>query len=236
MQPLKILIIEENDLTAMTLASAQEAMPNSNISVVFGTGARLKDVMQCTKGVTLCVKSGVLLRAGLINMPPLATLANYPICISRSAVFLDHPQQAHTYGLAGIEAHKGMVDTSVFVINPSLWPHTPQQDRGALRDMPKLVMPRYMNHKDDPVLLDCLTAWSALQYGMLGLGAGINNYTSVYLRGSAAPIEMYGYPLELALPYIEDLPPRLKDRVAKVANKTQVVAGKLRTGLQQFFG
>ena len=232
-----ILILEENDLTAMTLASIKAWAPEAKVSVVAsnGQGTRLKSAMQCTKNVTLCLQSGVLLQSELIFMPPMATLERYGICLSRENVFIDHPAQGHIYDLMGLTAHKGVMDTTVFCINPASWPEVPKVDKGALRNVRKLVMPRYMNHKADKAL-EAVSAWGSLQYGMLGHGAAINNYTAHYLRGHATPNEMYAYPLELALPYVDDLSPSIKDRVWRLATRAKTVGGRLRTGLQSFYG
>jgi len=231
-----ILILEENDLAAMTLASIKAYAPKSKVAVVScdGEGSRIRTALQCTNKVTLCVQSGVILQSGIIYMPPMARLSSYSITISRAHVFIDHPRQSHIYGLMGLEAHKGVMDTSVFFINPERWPETPLVDRGAMRDKKKLVMPRYMNHKADAAL-EAVSAWGALQYGMLGHGAGILNYTQHYLRGYATPNEMYGYPLELALPFIDDLQPTMKDRVWRLGSKAKTVGALLRTGLQTFY-
>ena len=252
-----ILILEENDLTAMTLASIKQYAPDALVTVVAsnGAGSRFRTALRATTtsrlhkntyshltkaGVssnnypTLCLVSGALLSAQIINMPPMATLMRYNICLSRQYVFVDHPAHSHIYGLMGVAANKAVMDSSVFVINPSEWGAIPASDAGVLGGLKRITMPRVMNHKAD-VGIKAVSAWGALQYGMLGHGAAINNYVAHYLRGQATPNEMYAYPLELALPHIEDLAPQFKDRVWRLGKRANVVAGRLRHGLQGFF-
>lgn len=252
-----ILILEENDLTAMTLASIKQYAPDASVTVVssHGAGSRFRAALLATKPShssknlprhltkadvssnnypTLCMVSGAILSAQIINIPPMATLIQYSICLSRQYVFVDHPAHSHIYGLMGVPANKSVMDSSVFVINPSEWGAIPRSDAGILGDIKRITMPRVMNHKAD-VGIKAVSAWGALQYGMLGHGAAVNNYVDHYLRGQATPNEMYAYPLELALPHIEDLAPQFKDRIWRLGKRANVVAGKLRHGLQNFF-
>jgi hypothetical protein len=120
----------------------------------------------------------------------------------------------------------------VFIINPEPWAVAPDSDTGVIETVKKLWMPRYMNHRTDGVLREAMGAWHALRYGILGLGAAVHNYVPLYLAGRASPAEMYGYCLEFALPYVDFLPVSARNRVYKLAERTRIVAARLRSGLQ----
>lgn len=232
MSHLDLLVIERNDLTALTVESAKHSWPDMRVTVVQAGPSRINTALVEASGLTLVVEGGVILTPNIKNVPSPEVLKKYHLAVSRAQVFVDHPSQSHTYGLLGYRPNRGRVDLGVFIVNPDPWSVVPQSDEGFLDSVKKLWMPRYMNHRTDIVLREAMGAWPALQYGIMGLGAAVHNYVPLYIAGRASPVEMYGCCLDFALPYVEKLPKSSKDRVYKLARKTQIVASRLRNGLR----
>ena len=87
---------------------------------------------------------------------------------------------AKHYNLVDTPMNKGIIDLSLFIINPFNWHRIPAKDKGILPNIKKLFMPRYMNHRDDPIFKEqTINCSDALTYGVLGESACIYNYIDI---------------------------------------------------------
>lgn len=229
----KILIIKRNNLEMLTVNSIRKNMPDWDYEVVPFNKGYIRTALENTDELTLCVRSGIILNVQEGDMPGPELLDDYHIAISREGVFTDNKRNKHIYGLIGNKLHKNAIDLSVFVINPSKWDTIPDTDKGILAKVRRLRMPRFMNHKCDPIVAKSITGKSAIEYGMLSCQASIHNYISVFLNGKANGNEMMAYALELALPFLKGVPEKERIKVEAVASKTQKRMAKLRNGLAE---
>ena len=92
-------------------------------------------------------------------------------------------------------------------------------------------MPRYINHKSDPILDSCIGSYEAFKYGMAGETAAVYNYLPHLLSGKATPIETFAYCFDKLADYVDGLPEHRKTQVLKLAEKTRIRASKLRKAL-----
>jgi len=201
-------------------------MPSWSFKVVPYEGGFIQTALKNTTGITLVVKSGVILDVRDGDLPHMELLSKYDICLGRSGVFSDHPKHSNAYRLMGSDIGIKHLDLSVFIINPALWSAIPASDAGVLKTAKRLRMPRHMNHKSDMLIKDSLSGKIAMDYGMLAEKASVFNYVDVFEKGSANGNEMFAYALEKALPFADDLP-----SVKKLAKQTLVRAAKLRVAL-----
>ncbi|HCD67670.1 MAG TPA: hypothetical protein DEQ56_04245 [Bacteroidetes bacterium] len=230
----KILIIKCNNLEALTINSINKNMPGWQYKVVPFKDGYIPTALNNTNELTLCVRSGVILNIQEGDMPGPELLDDYHIAISREGVFTDNKRQKHIYGLIGKDKiTKKAIDLSVFLINPSRWDVVPLSDQGVLGQVRRLRMPRFMNHKSDPIVAKSISGYVALDYGLLSCQASIHNYIPVFLKGEANGNEMLSYALELALPLLDGLPEKERLKVEAVASKTHKRMAKLRNGLAE---
>lgn len=231
----KILIIKCNNLEALTINSIRKNMTGWIYKVVPFNEGYIRTALENTDEITLCVRSGVILNLQEGDLPGDDLLSDYPIAISRDGVFTDNKRQKHIYGLIGNPLTKKAIDLSVFIINPDRWDVIPEKDTGILGGVRRLRMPRFMNHKSDPLIEKSISGKVALDYGMLSTQASIHNYIPVFLKGKVNGNEMLAYALELALPLLDGLPEKERINVEAVASKTQTRMAKLRNGLAECF-
>lgn len=230
---LEILVVECNELTALTVNSIRQNMPDWSYKVVNLEGGFIPTALRHADDLCLVVKSGVILDIQDGDLPKRELLEQYDICVSRDGVFTDNRHNKHVYGLIGSKLNERSMDLSIFCINPKRWIRIPKTDAGVLAQVKRLRMPRHMNHKCDPIIVKAISAKVAMDYGMLGEQASVMNYVPVYERGYANGNEMFAYRLEAALDYVEGLPADVSQKVEAVANKTFYRAAKLRKGLAE---
>ena len=229
-----ILVVESNSLTALTVNSIKRNMPGWNYEVVQEGQGLIDTALRHCSDVTLVVKSGIILDLKEGDLPPISTLEKYALCAARDCVWADHSGHRHVYGLIGQgTGANDRMDLSIFIINPALWDAVPEFDEGALKDKKVLRMPRCMNHKEDLLIAESLSAKHVLEYGMLASRASVFNYTNVFLSGEANGNQMLAYPLENALSLMEGLPVDAEITVRKVAEKTEKQVAAMRTGLSK---
>lgn len=233
MSDLEILILESNELTALTVNSIKKNMPRAKYKIVkCGSSKVGTAISNCTKP-TLVVTSGLVLNIRQGDIPPLEKINNYDICVSRMGVYVDHPKHSTTYSLIDSPLNKGFVDLSIFILNPKNWFEIPETDSGFLSTKKCLYMPRYINHKHDPLIKECIGSYEAFRYGLSGESASVFNYLPHLLSGKAAPIETFAYCFDKVAEYAEGLPEEAKRRVLKLGNKTKVRVGKMRKALYE---
>lgn len=231
MSDLEILILEANELTALTVNSIKKNMPRAKYKVVKCGASKVGTaVSNCTKP-TLVVTSGLVLNIRQGDIPPLEKINNYDICVSRMGVYVDHPKHSTTYSLIDSPLTKGFVDLSIFILNPKNWFEIPQTDSGFLSTKKCLYMPRYINHKHDPLIKDCIGSYEAFRYGLSGESASVYNYLPHLLSGKATPIETFAYCFDKVAEHAEGLPEEYKKKVLNLGNKTRVRVGKMRKAL-----
>jgi hypothetical protein len=233
MSDLEILILEANELTALTVNSIKKNMPRAKYKVVkCGKSKVGTAISNCTKP-TLVVTSGLVLNIRQGDIPPVDKINNYDICVSRMGVYVDHPKHSTTYGLIDSPLNKGFIDLSIFILNPKNWFEIPETDAGFLSTKKCLYMPRYINHKHDPLVKDCIGSYEAFRYGLSGESAAVLNYLPHLISGKATPIETFAYCFDKVAEYAEGLPEDYKQKVLKLGNKTKVRVGKLRKALYE---
>ena len=228
---LRILVVECNQLTALTVNSIRKNMPTWDYKVVTHKGGFIPTALRHTDELCLVVKSGVILNIQEGDLPERALLEEYDICVSRDGVFTDNRPNKHIYGLIGSKLNEKSMDLSIFCINPKRWVRIPETDAGVLARVKRLRMPRHMNHKCDPIVAKAISARVAMDYGMLAEQASVFNYIPVFEAGKANGNEMFAYRLEMALGLTDGMPEMDKQRVEAVAKKTLSRASKLRKGL-----
>lgn len=229
MSRLKILVVQCNKLEALTVRSIEANMPDWDYEVVPYDKGFISTALRNASELCLVVKSGVMLDIQDGDLPKRELLESYDICVSRSGVFTDSPQNRHIYRLVGNDTNKKHMDLSVFVINPKRWVRIPETDEGVLGRVKRLRMPRHMNHKSDAIVRTAISARESMNYGMLAEQASVFNYVDVFESGKANGNEMFAYAMEKALPFSNGLP-----EVEKLAARTAKRAAKLRTGLAKY--
>ena len=232
MSALEILILECNDLTALTVNSIKKNMPRAKYRVIPSKAKnKVGTALANATGLSLVVTSGLVLNINQGDLPPDSKLSQYALALSREGVYVDHPKHSQSYALINSPINKGFVDLSIFIINPDKWYELPTKDSGILGDKKCLYMPRYINHKSDPILDSCIGSYEAFKYGMAGETAAVYNYLPHLLSGKATPIETFAYCFDKLADYVDGLPEHRKTQVLKLAEKTRIRASKLRKAL-----
>jgi len=229
---LKILILETNNLTRLTTNSIEANMTGYDYKVVEPGESKIGTALRNTDDITLVVKSGLVLNIKEGDLPTKEKLEKYHLAVSREAVYADHPSIKKHYELTSKRMHRGMIDLSLFIINPKKWDRIPESDRGLLSKSKLLFMPRYMNHRNDIIFEEeTINASDALTYGVLGEQACIYNYIGVLDDKDISVMETYAYCFDKLLPYTEGLPKEEKEIVECLGNKTKKRISRLRRRL-----
>lgn len=226
MSRLKVLVIECNKLVSLTVNSIKANMPDWEYEVVPYQGGFIPTALRHSEELCLAVKSGVILDIKDGDLPAIGVLERYDICVSRAGVFTDSDANKHIYRLVGSPVTPKTIDLSIFCINPKRWVRIPDTDSGVLSKVKRLRMPRHMNHKSDILVEKSVSAFTAMDYGMLAEQASVFNYVDVFEKGRANGNEMFAYALEKALPFSDSLPD-----VQRLATRTANRASNLRVGL-----
>lgn len=221
---LNLLVLEINELTAITINSIKQNMPDATYTVVScESNKKINTALTNISEPTLVVSSGLLLNIKSQDIPPLDKIGQYPICCSRAGVYTDHKYK-NNYKTINKPMTDKMVDLSIFIINPTLWDSIPDTDQNCLHNKTILYMPRYMNHKTDVQIEDALSAYSCLQYGALGVDAAVCNYTNHLITGEATVNESYAYCFDRFEHYTDGLNNIYKSNIKKLSNKTKRIS------------
>ena len=224
---MEFVIIEFNDLTPLSVNSIKEFNPEAKITVVPVGASAVASALSVIKDKALVMKSGVVFR-GTERDIPLDKMNNYPIAISELAVFADHPDCEHIYEMMNSSLAGGVYDLSIFLLNPKLWDAPPKADTGFLKDMKRLKMPRYMNHREDIAVGKGIPAHICLQYGALGLSALTLNYVECIMKKEANVGETMAYLFDGLEPYVGGLDQESSLFIQGAADKTRQRVGKIR--------
>lgn len=229
------VIIETNNLTALTVNSILRHMPGSQITTVpLGDGG-IATALSATNNPAFVLRSGVVFRAATHQLP-LDILARNPLSVSESCVFASHPTLAGNYEMLDLPDALNMPDMGVFHIVPELWKSSPPSDNAALPYCKKAWMPRYMNHKTDKLVKELLSAKDALYYGALGVPALALNYVAALEGGDTSPTEQAAYCFDHLVPYKSGLDRADRERLEKNAEKTSTRYAKMRDSFAQLSG
>jgi hypothetical protein len=109
----KILILEVNNLTALTINSIEMNMPQFQYKVVPCGKSKLATALHNIDDITLVVKSGLVLNIKDSDLPSREKLMRYDMCVSRQGVYVDHPSIAKHYNLVDTPMNKGIIDLSL---------------------------------------------------------------------------------------------------------------------------
>jgi hypothetical protein len=221
-------LVIENEFTALTVNSIKQNMPDAKyVTTPMGEG-RIQTALKLCTEPTMVVTGGIILNIKEGDLPDPKVLETKHLAMSREAVFADHPRWKRNYELIKSRLHDGVVDMSIFIINPAKWKKIPKKDTNFLLGKKILYMPRYMNHRDDPTLGTCMGGQDIIQYASLGEDASVHNYLTHLYSGKANVRETFGCCFDKLLPYTEGLDEREKEIVEKLGNLTKVRVGKLR--------
>ena len=224
LKDLKVLILEDNNLTNLTVNSLKENTPEISYKVISKeeqTESKIGTALLNSKHITLVVSSGIVLELKDTDIPDLDVLEEYDICVSRYAVYMDHDRLKAHYYYVNKKLTDGVIDLSLFIINPKRWKSIPDSDKGILEDVKKLFIPRYMHHKNDILFEEEATsAVDAFNYGVLGEQASVFNYIDCINKGTINMLETYGYCFDKLLPYIKGVPRKEQNRIKLLANNT----------------
>ena len=229
---LSVLILEDNNLIDLTVNSLHKNMPNTPYTVVPCTpGNVFPTTFNNITGTTLVLKSGLVVNRE-VKIPKKAV--DYALCVSRRGVYIDDSRLKHHYPLIDKNMHKGLIDLSVFIVNPENWDSIPTSDRGVLRDKKLLFMSRLMNHKDDILFAENSTAAiDAVHYGVEGEKAFIYNYVNCIQKNNINVLETFAYHFEKLLPYLSGVPKKERSRIEYLADKTNTRMSKMRHKLSE---
>ncbi len=234
MSSLKILILETNpNLTQLTINSIQKNTPRAKWSVVKCGKSKIGTALANVTEPTLVVVSGLVLNIRHDDLPPIETIRKYHICASRSGVYSDHKRQAKNYEMIGVNMTPGHIDLSVFIINPEKWYEVPASDARILNEKKVLYMPRYMNHRTDPLISSCINCMEAVKYGMGSEHAAVLNYVPHIISGKATVRETYAYAFDRLEEYCDGIDPSIRDNILRLADKSKHRISKLRKGLHE---
>lgn len=229
----EILILDTNALTPLTINSIKKNMPRATYKVVKCGPSKIGTALAHCSKPTLVVSSGLVLNIRQGDLPNEEKLKEYDICVSRAGVYVDHPKLKSVYNLINSPIERGHIDLSIFIINPARWYEIPSTDKKILAKKKTLYMPRYINHKSDIIIKDCVGSYEAFHYGMMGETASVYNYVPHLLSGKAAPVETFAYCFDKIEPYVEGLPEQRKNRILKLAQKSKVRISKVRKGIAE---
>lgn len=234
---LKILILESNNLIKLTINSIKQNMPDVSYEVVKKqdlTNSRIGTALSRCKETTLVVESGLVLNIQKNDIPNVEKLNEYDICVSREGVFTDHKRLNEHYRYVAKDITDGVIDLSIFIINPKRWDKIPESDKGILHDKKKMFIPRYMHHKNDVLFAeDSTAAVDAFYYGVLGEQASVYNYNRCINKKDINILEIYGYCFDKLLPYLKGVPRKEQNRIKFLANKTTTKIKNMRQRMHQ---
>ena len=218
-------LVLENNFTALTVNSIEKNMPDAVYRVIPMPKNRVGKALEFCDDITMVVVGGIILNIQEGDLPPREKIEKYHMTVSRQAVFADHKKRRHNYSHIRSNLLDGVVDMSIFIINPALWENETNYD---LKDKKLLNMPRYMNHRDDPTVEPCMGGYDIMSYGSLGEDASVLNYLTHLYSGEATPRESWAYCFDKLLEYTEGLGEKEKEIVERLGNLTLKRIGKLR--------
>lgn len=230
MSRLKIIVVdEENGLLPITTNSIKQNMPDWDYKVVRkGENGFVPSVFPHLTETTLCVKSGVALNLKDDDLPSAELLDKNAFIGSRLAVFADNNLYKDYYEKVGVSLNGGVIDLSIFIINPEHFDFVPVKDSGWMSKVTLKHMPRYMNHRSDVLLNTTVNARHGLRYSMIGETACAWNYVNNILSGKASVAELYSLCFDKLVPYVDGLSTQHKHNILTLSERVNQTALRLR--------
>lgn len=218
-------LVLDNNFTALTVNSIKKNMPDAVYKVIPMSQNRIQAALENSTEMAMVVVGGIVLNIKEGDLPPQEKLEKYHMAVSRQAVFHNHKKRQHYYSFLKQPLHLGTIDMSMFIINPAMWK---DESDFSVKDKKLLYMPRYMNHRDDPIIESCLGGFDIMEYSSLGQSASVLNYLTHLYSGKATPRETWACCFDLLLDYTDNLGDDEKAVVELLGNLTKKRVGKLR--------
>jgi len=233
----KILILNtQESLTDLTINSIKKNSPEWSYNVVdCEPNKRVKTALLNTHDITLVATSGMYLNLKDNSVPPLDKIEKYHMLNSRLGVFCDNNLYNTHYEMHDIKMHSGIVDMSVFIITPQMWDFCPEEDSGFYSKIKTQSMPRYMNHRNDPLVELSVSARHAFKYGLSGSTASVLNYVDHYKSGQATVKETYAYAFDKIDDCLDGVSPHYRENIMKLADKTRTRITNFREAMNKFY-
>ena len=227
-----LYLVLENNFTQLTVNSIKKNMPYDEYKVVNADGkCRITTALEHAKGLTMVVAGGIALSIKDGDLPPAAKMKNKHLAMSREAVFADHRKFQGNYDLIDPHLHAGVVDMSIFLINPDAWSEKDKETANSISTKEILYMPRYMNHRDDPTISLCMGGYDIMEYAALGEDAAVLNYLTHLYQDAATPRDTWACCFDKLLPFVDGLPEKERKIVERLGNLTKKRVGKLRKAI-----
>lgn len=225
----KILILDvRNGLVPLTVNSIKMNMPDAKYVVVDSGVSKIGTALKNCDDVTLVVKSGLVLNISDKDIPNIDRIKKYHMVCSRDAVFIDNKKWRHQYDQIGKPANAGVMDLSIFMINPEKFDFIPESDSGIMKNLEIGYMPRYMNHKNDVLINKAINAKHLVKYSILGDTAAVLNYLPNIMSGKATVPETFGLCFDKLEPYVDGLNDKYRENILKLSRLTKKRIGNLR--------
>lgn len=228
--PRVLILNTDSGLTKLTLNSLKKNSPDVKYDVVdCPHGKKIKTALMNTQQTTFVACSGVYLNLRASTFPPIDKMAKYHALFSSQAVFADNRLYKTHYDVNNISNLKNVIDLSVFIITPEKWDFCPDGDSGFYSKIDTRTMPRYMNHRNDPLVELSLNSHMSFQYGLVGETASVLNYVDHFKSGQATVNETYAYCFDLMEDCVEGVSPIYRENILKLAEKTKKRIAKIRS-------
>lgn len=233
----KILVLNtQESLTELTINSIKKNSPDWSYSVVdCDKNKKVKTALTNTTDVSYVVCSGIYLNLKENTFPDIERMQEYHLLNSRLGVFCDHPEFKDHYQKHDIKMHGGINDMSVFIISPQKWDFCPDEDSGFYSKIKTKQMPRYINHRNDPLIELSISPRHAFKYGLVGSTASALNYVDHYLTGKATVKETYAYAFDKLEDCLQGVSPFYRENIQKLAEKTRTRISLFRDSMSKIY-
>jgi len=241
----KILILDTiPGLTQLTVNSLKKNSPDWEYEVLPNVPrtSRIKAALEsqaaqdCLEDdVLFCVTSGCYLNINDNTFPPEDMMARHHLLMSNQAVFFDNEHYVAFYQTEGIEKLLNAIDLSVFILNPTKWNFIPETDSGFYSKIQTRKMPRYMNHRWDPLLEAVVGARHGFKYSLVGETAAVLNYVDKIETGQVTVSDCWSLCFDLLEDCIEGVAPAYRENILKMSEKQKKTVGAMRTRFNKVF-
>ena len=217
-----VVINTNNNFLPLTVDSIKNNMPNTPFKIVTpkAHNKRVPAVLQEIENTSICISSGAVVNIQEGDLPPVEKMEKYHMLTSPRAVFWDHKIYRDHYQFCESQISTNQVDMGIFVINPRKFKEIPESDSGWLSKISSRKMPRYMNHRDDPLVDLVMNPRHALKYGIAGTTACVLNYMTHYYSGSCSVVESWAYAFDKIYPHSSNMDIKYRYNIEKLAEKT----------------
>lgn len=221
----KILILENKDnLSSLTINSIKNNCPGWDYQVLQIEGGRVPTVLNYAKenlqGIYLVVNCGVILKLNKDSLPPTQLLEKHHMIVDKLGVYFGSSLYEEYYKKEKINYSSNLLDLSVFIINTEKFDFIPETDAGFMSKISTRYLPRYMNHKYDPLMDEIVNARHLFKYGVEGEKACVHNYVPLILKGDIPVSLTYSLCFEKLLQHVnEDVPQIYRNNINKIMKR-----------------